>query len=294
VGGRATSFELLDRFVSADGTMIDTANSYAFWVDPSGSGGQSEQVVGRWLARRGGIREQIHLASKVGAAPAGPGEWPANAEGLSAPAIKAAVQASLGRLQTDRIDLYWTHMEDRSVPLAETAGALAELAAAGTVGRLGCSNHPVWRLEQARQVAGANGWAEYTALQLRHSYLQPRPGAPVPGTIRFDAAWPHRPPRRSQTPPRRPTGCHPPTRSRAVASPSSRRTWPSGMTSGGQVLSRQSSSTMPDTAHNPGTIAPLPIRRQCRSPGVATHLSCCLSTSPVALQCRERRGRGAQ
>jgi aryl-alcohol dehydrogenase-like predicted oxidoreductase len=76
-------------------------------------------------------------------------------------------------------------MEDRSVPLEETVGALAGLAAAGTVGRLGCSNHPLWRVERARQVAGANGWTGYTALQLRHSYLQPRPGAPVPGTIRF-------------------------------------------------------------------------------------------------------------
>lgn len=71
------------------------------------------------------------------------------------------------------------------MPLPETLGALAGLAAAGTVGRLGCSNHPLWRVERARQVAGANGWAGYTALQLRHSYLQPRPGAPVPGTIRF-------------------------------------------------------------------------------------------------------------
>src|SRR5262245_16322413 len=179
-----TSLELLDRFVAAGGTMVDTANSYAFWVDPSGSGGQREQVVGRWLASRGGIRDQVYLATKVGAAPAGPGEWPATAEGLSAPMIKTAAEASLVRLQTARIDLYWTHMQDRSVPPQETAGALAELVAAGTVGRLGCSNHPVWRVEQARQVARANGWAGYTALQLRHSYLQPRPGAPVPGTIR--------------------------------------------------------------------------------------------------------------
>src|SRR4029450_13955844 len=119
-----TSFALLDRFVAAGGTMVDTANSYAFWVDPSGVGGQSKQIVGRWLARRGGSRERVHLATKVGAAPAGPGEGPANAEGLSAPAIKAAVQASLGRLQTDRIDLYWTHMQDRSVPLGEAGGGV--------------------------------------------------------------------------------------------------------------------------------------------------------------------------
>jgi aryl-alcohol dehydrogenase-like predicted oxidoreductase len=179
------SFELLDRFVAAGGTMVDTANSYAFWVDPSGVGGQSEQVVGRWLASRPGSRDRVYLATKVGAAPAGPGQWPANAEGLSAAAVKAAAQASLRRLRTDRIDLYWTHMEDRTVPLEETAGALGELVAAGSVGRLGCSNQPLWRVERARQVARANRWAEYTALQLRHSYLQPRPGAPVTGTIRF-------------------------------------------------------------------------------------------------------------
>jgi aryl-alcohol dehydrogenase-like predicted oxidoreductase len=122
------------------------------------------------------MRGPVYLSTKVGAAPAEAGEWPASAEGLSAPAIKAAAQASLGRLQADRIGLYWTHMEDRSVPLQRTVGALAELVAGGTVGRLSCSDHPLWRVERARQVTRANGWAGYTALQLRHSYLQPRPG----------------------------------------------------------------------------------------------------------------------
>jgi aryl-alcohol dehydrogenase-like predicted oxidoreductase len=182
-----TSFELLDRFVVEGGTLIDTANSYAFWADRDGAGGQSERVVGRWLASRPGTRDRVYLSTKVGAEPVGPGEWPANAEGLSAPVIKAAAQASLGRLRTDRIDLYWAHMEDRSVPLHETVGAMADLVAAGTVRRVGCSNHPVWRVERAREIARVNGRAGYTALQLRYSYLQPRPGVTLPeqSAVRF-------------------------------------------------------------------------------------------------------------
>ncbi|GGX84317.1 aldo/keto reductase [Streptomyces minutiscleroticus] len=177
----ATSLDLLDRFADAGGTMLDTADCYAFWADPSGRGGQSEEVVGRWLARRPGRRDQVYLSTKAGAEPAGPGDWPANRQGLSAAAVAAAAEGSLRRLGTDRIDLYWAHMEDRTVALEETAGAFAALVAEGTVGRLGCSNHPVWRVERARRIAEERGWAGYTALQLRHSYLQPRPGVPVPG-----------------------------------------------------------------------------------------------------------------
>ncbi|MGO4418867.1 aldo/keto reductase [Streptomyces sp. MCAF7] len=176
----ATSLNLLDRFADAGGTLVDTANCYAFWTDPNGRGGHSEEVIGQWLARRPALRDQMYLSTKAGAQPTGPGDWPANREGLSASALKAAVEGSLRRLGTDRIDLYWAHMEDRTVSLAESAEAFGALVAEGVVGRLGCSNHPVWRVERARQIATTNGWAGYTALQLRHSYLQPRPGAPVP------------------------------------------------------------------------------------------------------------------
>ncbi|WP_405147535.1 aldo/keto reductase [Sphaerisporangium sp. NBC_01403] len=175
-----TSFELLDRFVAEGGTIIDTANCYSFWADPSGFGGQSEEVIGRWLARRPGLRDKLYISTKVGAEPGGDGEWPANREGLSGPAIKAALEGSMRRLGTDRVDLYWTHMEDRSAQLEDTAGALAELVEAGLVGRLGASNHPIWRVERARRIAESNGWEGYTALQLRHSYVKPRPDAPVP------------------------------------------------------------------------------------------------------------------
>ncbi|GAA3597820.1 aldo/keto reductase [Nonomuraea rosea] len=176
-----TSFDLLDRFAGAGGTLIDTANCYAFWNDPAGVGGHSERVIGAWLAARPGARDRVRLSTKAGAQPVGGGAWPASREGLSAPAIKTAAEESLHRLGTDHVDLFWTHMEDRSVPLEETGHALALLVESGAVGRLGASNHPLWRVERARGIAQANGWPGYTALQLSHSYLSPRPGAPVPG-----------------------------------------------------------------------------------------------------------------
>src|SRR4029450_3780831 len=89
-----TSFDLLDRFVEAGGRVIDTANAYSFWTDPSGLGGQSEALIGRWLARRPGLRDHLVISTKVGAAPTVAGEWPSSAEGLSAPAIKAAGERS--------------------------------------------------------------------------------------------------------------------------------------------------------------------------------------------------------
>jgi aryl-alcohol dehydrogenase-like predicted oxidoreductase len=174
------AFDLLDRFVDAGGTLIDTANCYAFWTDPDAAGGHSERLIGEWLASRPGVRERVRLSTKAGAQPVGAGAWPANREGLSALAIKTAVEGSFHRLRTDHVDLFWTHMEDRSVPLEETGDAIAQLVASGAVGRLGASNHALWRVERARGVARANGWPGYTALQLRHSYVTPRPGASVP------------------------------------------------------------------------------------------------------------------
>ncbi|HEU4422639.1 MAG TPA: aldo/keto reductase [Pilimelia sp.] len=176
----STSMELLDRFVAQGGTWIDTANAYAFWADPSGVGGQSEAVIGRWLASRLGVRDRVRISSKVRYQPTVPGAWPESAEGLSAPVIRDALRQSLHRLGTDRLDLYWAHGEDHDVPLAETVEAFGALVGAGTVSRLGASNHATWRVERARQLARERGVAGYTALQLRHSYVQPRPGAKLP------------------------------------------------------------------------------------------------------------------
>ena len=175
-----TSMALLDRFVELGGTWIDTANAYAFWADPSGVGGQSEAVVGRWLASRPGVRDRVKISTKVRYQPVRPGEWPASAEGLSEAAIRAAVALSLDRLGTDRIDLYWAHGEDRTVPLAETVSVLGSLVADGSVARLGASNHAVWLLERARALAFSTGVEPFSAMQLRWSYVEPRPGAALP------------------------------------------------------------------------------------------------------------------
>ena len=176
----ATSRALLDRFVDQGGAWIDTANCYSFWADPSGVGGQSESVIGRWLVDRPGRRDRIKISTKVRQQPTVPGRWPESAEGLSAPVVRDAVQKSLARLNTDHIDLYWAHAEDRTVPLADTVAAFGELIKAGLVVRLGASNHRAWAMERARQLARERGVAGYTALQLRYSYVQPRPGAPLP------------------------------------------------------------------------------------------------------------------
>lgn len=173
----ATAFAMLDRYVAAGGRALDTANCYSFWSSATGHGGQSEAVIGRWLAANPGLREELVVATKVGVEPVDGG----GVEGLSASVIARESARSRERLGVDAIDLYWAHGEDRSVPLEETVAAFGALVAQGAVRRLGVSNHPTWRVEQARATAAAQGVAAYTALQLTTSYVEPRPGAQVPG-----------------------------------------------------------------------------------------------------------------
>ncbi|MEV8508272.1 aldo/keto reductase [Actinoplanes sp. NPDC051475] len=177
--GERESFALLDRFAERGGRWIDTADNYVFWTHPSGFGGQSEEVVGRWLAARPGLRDRMRISTKVGAQPTAAGLGLASGEGLSAPVVRRAVDGSRKRLGVDRIDLYWAHIEDRSVALEETVGVFGELVERGAVSRLGASNHAVWRVERGRATAARQGVAGWSALQLRHSYLRPRPGAPL-------------------------------------------------------------------------------------------------------------------
>jgi aryl-alcohol dehydrogenase-like predicted oxidoreductase len=181
----STSFAILDRFVDAGGTWIDTANCYAFWADPTGSGGQSERLLGRWLASRPGVRDHIKLSTKVGCEPTVVGGFPDHVEGLSAPAIERGIQGSLRRLGTDYIDLYWAHMDDRTSPLGETVASFGKLVADGVVGRVGCSNYAIWRVERARQIARDSAVAGFTAVQQHHTYLQPRPGTRPTSSHRF-------------------------------------------------------------------------------------------------------------
>ena len=167
-----TATAILDRFIAAGGTFIDTANNYNH---RDGHGGESEELLGRWMKSRSN-RDQLVIATKCGARTTTPGDPDdANWEGLGATAIDSAVKGSLARLGIDRIDLYYAHIDDRTAPLEETVGAFGRLAADGIVDLVGCSNITSWRLERARRLAADQGLAPYSVLQQRHTYLWPKP-----------------------------------------------------------------------------------------------------------------------
>jgi aryl-alcohol dehydrogenase-like predicted oxidoreductase len=176
------SFAILDRYVEAGGTFIDTSNNYAFW-NPGSQGGESEELLGRWRRSRG-VGDEIVVATKLGGRPVAPGisftdtAKAHNVEGLSAKVIRESAERSRERLGMARLDLLYAHIEDAAVPLAETVEGFAELVADGTVGLLGVSNHWGWRVERARSLAAAAGLAGYEVLQYHHSYLRQRTDLP--------------------------------------------------------------------------------------------------------------------
>lgn len=178
-----TSFALLDRFVERGGVWIDTADCYSFWASESGQGGDSERVIGRWLAARPGVRERVRISTKLGAEPLWAGSWPERRAGLSRRAVLDAFAGSLDRLGVDSVDLLWLHQEDRTVPIEETVDALAELTGQGLARRVGASNHPAWRVERARAHARSIGAVPLDALQLNSTYLRIRPGTLPPGVV---------------------------------------------------------------------------------------------------------------
>ena len=139
----ATSFSLLDAFTDAGLNFIDTADVYSAWV-PGNQGGESETIIGKWFAKSG-RRDKVVLATKVGML--------GSRKGLSAGNIRAAVEDSLRRLQTDYIDVYFSHLDDEDTPLAETLGAYQRLIEAGKVRVIGASNHSGERLSEALQVS---------------------------------------------------------------------------------------------------------------------------------------------
>ena len=163
------SCELLDMFVEAGGNFIDTANCYSTWY-PGGKGGDSEPVLGQWMAERGN-REQMFIATKVGVA------YQDVPRDLSAATIAQECDRSLERLGTDRIDLYYAHLDDRTTPLAETLEAFDRLVQAGKVRFVGASNFRAWRLADAEAISSVAGSAGFCCVQQRYSYLRPLPGA---------------------------------------------------------------------------------------------------------------------
>jgi aryl-alcohol dehydrogenase-like predicted oxidoreductase len=173
--GEATAFAILDRFLEAGGTFLDTANNYGQW---HGEAGESERVIGRWMRSRGVVGKMI-VATKVGARTTVPGDPdPRHWQGLAASVIREDAETSLRNLGVDRLDLYYAHIDDRSAPPAETVDAFASLAESGKAGLLGTSNTAIWRIERARGLARAAGRPGYSCVQQQHTYLlaQSEPG----------------------------------------------------------------------------------------------------------------------
>lgn len=168
---RPSSYRLLDQYLDAGGTFIDTANIYSYWVSGF-RGGESETLLGEWMRERGS-RSRIFLASKVGF---GYGDVPKR---LRASDIETECEKSLRRLGVETIDLYYAHVDDRVTPLEESLAAFDRLVQAGKVRFIGASNYLAWRLEQAKWISQVNGWAAFCCVQQHYTYLRMRPGMNV-------------------------------------------------------------------------------------------------------------------
>jgi aryl-alcohol dehydrogenase-like predicted oxidoreductase len=151
------AYRLLDRFVEQGGSLIDTADVYSAWVKGH-SGGESEQLIGDWLKQRG-RRDDVVIITKVGLMPGEGGK------GLEPARIRAAVEASLRRLQTDRIDVYFAHKDDPDTPLEESLAAFDELVRAGKVRALGASQYTAQRLGAALDAARDGGFEPFRVIQ---------------------------------------------------------------------------------------------------------------------------------
>lgn len=153
------SFEVLDAFVDHGFNAVDTADSYSTWV-PGHKGGESETIIGRWLAANPAKRDKVIVFTKVGSDMGGP-----DRKGLSARWISRAVEDSLRRLRLDRIDLYFSHWPDADTPQEETLGAYGKLIEAGKVRAVGASNLDAAQLADALAIAGSKGLPRYEVLQ---------------------------------------------------------------------------------------------------------------------------------
>jgi aryl-alcohol dehydrogenase-like predicted oxidoreductase len=160
--GAPTALEILDVFASDGGRVIDTADVYSAWL-PGNSGGESEAIIGRWLARPGN-RDRVIVSTKCGQHPASPG--------LSRASIRQAVDASLSRLRTDRIDLYFAHYDDEETPLDETVAALSELVDEGKILYPAASNYSGTRLRQALAIADRDGLHPFAAVQPAYNLVR--------------------------------------------------------------------------------------------------------------------------
>ncbi|GGE96799.1 Predicted oxidoreductase [Chishuiella changwenlii] len=157
------SFEILDQFTEAGFNFIDTADTYAWWVN--GTGGQSEAIIGKWLKERKN-RENVVIATKVGS------ETKEHGFDVSKKHILKSVDESLQRLGTDYIDLYYTHFDDNVTPIEETLSAYDEIVKAGKVRHIAASNVSPERLIESFEVAEKNNFPKYVALQPHYNLVE--------------------------------------------------------------------------------------------------------------------------
>lgn len=159
------SFDMLDKFTAAGFNFIDTADTYAWWLN--GVGGQSETIIGNWMKARGN-RDRVVIATKVGS------ETKEHPHDISRKHIMQSVDASLQRLQTDYIDLYYTHFDDNVTPVEETLSAYDELVKEGKVRYIAASNISPERLQESFDVSEKNNLVKYVALQPHYNLLERR------------------------------------------------------------------------------------------------------------------------
>jgi aryl-alcohol dehydrogenase-like predicted oxidoreductase len=155
------SFAVLDRFYEAGGRMVDTAQGYSVWV-PGHQGGESEAVIGKWLASRG-VRAEMRIATKTGMFGKG-GD-------LAPDKVAGELSASLERLQTDYIDLYYAHRDEAATPQDVVVAGFDALVKQGLVRELGASNFTAERLASAHIIAHSNGMASFTVLQNEYNLV---------------------------------------------------------------------------------------------------------------------------
>lgn len=160
---RVESFTVLDAYAAAGGNFIDSADVYMA-AAPGNRGGESETIIGEWLAARPGRRDDVLIATKVGKFP--------GLDNLRAETIHTAAENSLKRLGVETIDLYYAHFDDPDTPLAETLGAFAELIEAGKVRHIAASNYSAARLTEALGTSEREGLPRYVALQPHYNLME--------------------------------------------------------------------------------------------------------------------------
>lgn len=159
-----TSFRVLDAYAEAGGNFLDTADGYSRWV-PGHVGGESETVIGQWMESRRN-RDRIIVSTKVFGHP--------QYRGLGGGNIRAACDASLARLRTDYIDVYYAHHDDPNAPIEETLAAFTDLVESGKVRMLGVSNFSPERLDEAQRLSREHGFARYEVSQDHYNLMERR------------------------------------------------------------------------------------------------------------------------